>query len=113
MRLGESAYSKEWLNKGDVQKILDIQESTAERFGAVAQRLNLLTEQQLAVLLAEQAECSDILKEQLIHAGLVSIQEAEALFSQFLHEREQRLEMAVPRHSTATNAPASLFVKRR
>ena len=113
VRLGESAHSKKWLNKGEVQKILDIQESTAERFGTIAHRLNLLTEHQLAVLLAEQSECSDILKEQLIDAGLVSIQEAEALFSQFLHEREQRLEMAVPRHTTATNAPASLFVKRR
>jgi len=107
VRLGESAHSKKWLNKGEVQKILDIQESTAERFGTIAHRLNLLTEHQLAVLLAEQSECSDILKEQLIDAGLVSNQEAEALFSQFFHEREQRLKMVVPRHSTVTNAAAA------
>ncbi|MFT4558740.1 MAG: diguanylate cyclase (GGDEF)-like protein, partial [Planctomycetaceae bacterium] len=91
VRLGELAWSKDWLKKPDVQKILDIQESTGERFGAIAHRLDLLTEQQLALLLAEQSECSDILQEQLIDAGLISVQEAEALFSQFFHEREQRL----------------------
>ncbi len=104
VRLGESAYSKEWLKKGDVQKVLDLQESTGERFGAIAHRLNLLTEQQLALLLAEQSECSDILKEQLIDAGLISSQEAEALFSQFFHEREQRLESTTPRPSTAADS---------
>ena len=107
VRLGESAYSKEWLKKGDVQKILDIQESTGERFGAIAHRLNLLSEQQLALLLAEQSECSDILKEQLIDAGLISDQEAEALFSQFFHEREQRLESTVTPVSTAADATAA------
>jgi diguanylate cyclase (GGDEF)-like protein len=91
VRLGESAFSREWLTKTDVQRILDIQESTADRFGAIAYRLNLLTEQQLAVLLADQSECSDILMEQLIAAGLISAREAEALFSQFFNEREQRL----------------------
>jgi diguanylate cyclase (GGDEF)-like protein len=91
VRLGELAWSKEWLKKADVQKTLGIQESTGERFGAIAHRLDLLTEQQLALLLAEQSECSDMLQEQLIAAGLISAQEAEALFSQFFHEREQRL----------------------
>lgn len=104
VRLGESAYSKEWLTKADVQKILDIQESTGERFGAIAHRLNLLSEHQLALLLAEQSECSDILKEQLIDAGLLSDQEGEALFSQFFHEREQRLESTAPGVSTAADA---------
>jgi len=91
VRLGELAWSKDWLKKPDVQKILDIQESTGERFGAIAHRLDLLNEQQLALLLAEQSECSDMLQEQLIDAGLISAQEAETLFSQFFHEREQRL----------------------
>ena len=103
VRVGELACSKGWLKKGDVQKILDIQESTGERFGAIDHRLNLLTEQQLALLLAEQSECSDVLKEQLIDAGLISDQEAETLFSQFLHEREQRLATTVPRLSTAAD----------
>jgi diguanylate cyclase (GGDEF)-like protein len=91
VRLGESAFSKGWLKKADVQKVLDIQESTGERFGAIAHRLELLNEHQLALLLAEQSECSDILQEQLIDAGLISAQEAGVLFSEFFHEREQRL----------------------
>ena len=100
IRLGELAYSRKWLEKGDVQKILDIQESTGERFGAIAHRLYLLTEEQLALLLAEQSECSDTLKDQLINAGLIDGQEAEALFSQFVHERELRLKTTAPRRST-------------
>lgn len=83
IRLGELAFTKEWLNKADVQKVLDIQESTGARFGSIIHRLELLTERQLGFLLAEQSECSDILQEQLIDAGLINAQEAEALFSQF------------------------------
>jgi hypothetical protein len=49
----------------------------------------------LAFLLAEQSECSDILQQLLIDAGLISAQEAEALFSQFFHERELSLESTV------------------
>lgn len=91
VRLGELAWSKGWLKKADVQKILAIQESSGERFGAIAHRLGLLSVAQLALLLAEQSECSDVLQEQLIDAGLISAQEAEALFSQFFHECEERL----------------------
>ena len=107
VRLGESAYSKEWLKKGDIQKVLHLQESTSERFGAIAHRLNLLTEHQLALLLAEQSECPAILKEQLIDAGLISDQEAETLFSQFSHEREQRLETAASHVSAAADTPVA------
>lgn len=103
VRIGEAAYSREWLTKADVQKILDLQESTGERFGAIAHRLNLLTEQQLALLLAEQSECSDILIQQLIDTSLISAQEVEALFSQFFHERERRLATVAPQVSTAAD----------
>lgn len=105
VRLGELACSKEWLKKADVQKVLDLQKSTGERFGAIAHRLELLNDQQLALLLAEQSECSDILQEQLIDAGLISAQEAEALFSQFFHEREQRMRTAGPSEPCSTATP--------
>ena len=95
VRLGERAFTRNWLTKADVQKVLDIQESTGERFGAIAHRLSLLSSRQLAFLLAEQSECPDILQQLLIDAGLISAQEAEALFSQFFHERELSLESTV------------------
>lgn len=108
VRLGESAFSREWLTKADVKRILDIQESTAERFGAIVYRLNLLTEQQLAVLLADQSECPDILTAKLIDAGLINAQEAEALFAQFIHERERRLTTSsVDATSLAADATAA------
>jgi hypothetical protein len=91
VRLGELAYSRGWLAQVDVQRILDIQESTGERFGAIGRRLDLLTERQLALLLAEQSECSDILKGQLVDSGLLNLEEVEVLFSQFVDERDQRL----------------------
>ena len=105
VRLGESAFSKGWLKTPDVQKVLDIQESTGERFGTIAHRLDLLTEQQLALLLAEQSECSDTLMEQLVAANLIEALEVEVLFSQFSHEHEQRLE--TPPSSTASSVARS------
>jgi hypothetical protein len=55
------------------------------------------------LLLAEQSECSDILQEQLIDAGLISAQEAGVLFSEFFHEREQRL-VTLPTGEPASTA---------
>ena len=108
VRLGELAWSKGWLKKADVQKVLDIQESTGERFGAIAHRLGLLSVAQLGLLLAEQSECSDVLQEQLIDAGLISAQEAEVLFSQFFHEREERLRtLRTTEPSLTATAPAA------
>ena len=104
VRLGELAFTKEWLKKADVQKVLDIQESTGERFGSIAHRLKLLTEQQLASLLAEQSECSETLKEELVDAGLITAQEIETLHSQFCHERDQRLEETVASDSTSPSS---------
>ena len=99
--IGELACSKHWLESSDVEQILDGQESTGERFGTIANRLGLLTEQQLAVLLAEQTECSDMLVGRLTDSGMISAPEADLLLSQFLLEREQRLSTSPAKFETA------------
>ncbi|NQV29057.1 MAG: GGDEF domain-containing protein [Rhodopirellula sp.] len=107
VRLGELAYSRGWLAQADVQRILDIQESTGERFGAIGRRLDLLTERQLALLLAEQSECSDILKGQLVDSGLLNLEEVEVLFSQFVDERDQRLNAPLNASASTATSPTA------
>lgn len=99
VHIGELACSKDWLDMVDVQRILDLQEVTGERFGTIAHHLGLLTDTQLAILLAEQSECSDTLLQLMVDAGMFSLQEAELLLSQFMLSKKQRLES-----STATAA---------
>lgn len=104
IRIGELACSKEWMQMSDVQQVLDIQESTGERFGAIAHRLSLLSEEQLAVLLADQAECSDMLIKQLTEHGIIDSLQAELLLSQFILERKERLEASFQRPTSTALA---------
>jgi hypothetical protein len=55
----------------------------------------------LAVLLAEQTECSDMLVGRLTDSGMISAPEADLLLSQFLLEREQRLSTSPAKFETA------------
>lgn len=90
--IGELACSKKWLDMAGVQQILNRQEVSGERFGTIAHRLGLFSDAQLAILLAEQSECSDILLKQLVDAEIFSRQEAELLLSQFLLSKKNRVE---------------------
>lgn len=96
IHVGELAHQKEWMEMADVQRVLEIQEVTGERFGAIANRLNMLTDTQLAVLLAEQSESTDTLIEQLCERDLLSMQEAEVLRARFEQDRSDFVQHAKP-----------------
>jgi len=106
VHIGELALHKHWLNLQGLKQTLEMQESTGERFGGVAHRLGLLTSNQLAYLLAEQSEDSNLVAEQLVKLGVVEDVEARSLLESFRADVERCLanEPTVERSATEVAA---------
>ncbi len=84
--VGELGCQHGCLDSAAVQRILDEQLATDERFGEAAVRLGLLTESQLAQLLAWQNEDPKSLAQTLIRCGVLGRQDTELLLDQYLAE---------------------------
>ena len=82
--LGELAIDTGLLTDKQVAKILDLQGENEERFGAVALALNLLTLDELAMLLARQRENPIQLARQLIGKRLLEESQALELVNEYL-----------------------------
>lgn len=89
--IGELASRRHWLNADQIQCILRTQDYSAERFGFIACDMGLLNHEQLAVLLAEQAESAELIVDHLREKKSMDHTEALALLNQFYDERSQRL----------------------
>lgn len=83
MHIGELALHRRWLDLNGLKDTLEMQETTGERFGSVAHRLGLLTTTQLAFLLANQAEDSNVVAESLVKLGVVEEADAQTLLMTF------------------------------
>lgn len=90
--IGELALKRGWLDQASVQKVLESQKSTRERFGTIAHRLNLLTDVQLACLLADQAEDLDVLAESLVDRQHLAKHEIEVMLDCFRQECRRAIE---------------------
>jgi diguanylate cyclase (GGDEF)-like protein len=78
------------LDRPDVDRILERQNVTNERFGEAAQGLELLTEAQLAQLLAWQAEDPKALAHELVKSGILTLPDVDMLLDQYLAETSLR-----------------------
>lgn len=101
--LGEMALRRHWLTLKDVEQLLASQEQTGERIGGIAYRLNLLSDRQLACLLADQLEQSDVVAKNMVLQGVMSETESQALLDSFLSERDS-LVMATHNHNPVVQA---------
>jgi diguanylate cyclase (GGDEF)-like protein len=90
--LGVLACQAGCLDRKGVEQILERQEVTDERFGEAALRLELLTETQLAQLLAWQAEDPKVLAHQLVQTGVLTRPDVDMLLEQYLSETPLRRE---------------------
>ena len=90
--IGNLAVQREWLTPENLQHVLDMQEHSGERFGGVAYRLKLLTDRQVACLLADQSEHAETLIEVLVTQGVIEAPEADTLLSCFTAERNSYVE---------------------
>jgi hypothetical protein len=88
--LGELGCQYGCFDAAGVERILKEQAITDERFGEAAVRLGLLTEPQLAQLLAWQNENPKILAQQLLRADILDRQDTEILLEQYLAESSIR-----------------------
>lgn len=85
-RIGFLAQQENFLNLKQVDQIMVEQERTGRRFGAVAVELGLLTDEQLAHLLALQREDPQMLARRLVADRLLDSQRANTLLEQFQAE---------------------------
>jgi diguanylate cyclase (GGDEF)-like protein len=85
--IGELALKHGWLDQASVQKVLETQKSTRERFGTIANRLGLLTDVQLGFLLAEQAEDPEVLAKSLVDCQYIQDHEIDLLLECFQRRR--------------------------
>ena len=90
--IGELALKHGWLDQSSVQKVLETQKSTRERFGTVANRLGLLTDVQLGCLLAEQAEDTEVLAKSLVDCQYVPDHEIDLLLECFQQQRRRAIQ---------------------
>lgn len=86
--VGDLACQNGYLDTQAVKSILEEQLATDERFGEAARRLGLLTESQLAQLLAWQNEDPIGLAQQLVRSGVLGRQDTEILLEQYLAESD-------------------------
>jgi two-component system, cell cycle response regulator len=86
IRLGELAVREEHLDEQSVQRILEAQQDTNERFGTTAIRLGLLTEDQLIHLLVLQNEDPYALAQALVRTGQLAPERGAALLEEYLTE---------------------------
>jgi len=110
VHLGELACQHGWIGQNDVQRVLQLQDVTGERFGAIAHRLGLLGESHLAALLAEQSESAAQLAAQLVQGGILGQAEADALQVGFDQERARMLNPDTSDSPAAAPAPVSAQV---
>jgi len=92
MHIGELALKHGWLDQTSVQKVLETQKSTRERFGTVANRLGLLTDVQLGCLLADQAEDAEFLAKSLVECQYVQGHELDLLLECFQQQRRRAIQ---------------------
>ncbi|MBI1311319.1 HDOD domain-containing protein [bacterium] len=90
--IGELALKRGWLDQASVQQVLEAQKSARERFGTVACRLGLLTDVQLACLLADQAEDADVLVKSLAECQYGQKHELDLLLDCFRQECRRHIE---------------------
>ncbi|MCA9114214.1 MAG: HDOD domain-containing protein [Planctomycetaceae bacterium] len=83
VRIGELAQRQGWLTPDDIQQILDDQNASKERFGEVAIRLSLLTEQQVGWMIALQQEDPADLARALVGLELLERDQADQLRQEF------------------------------
>ncbi|MCH8828971.1 MAG: diguanylate cyclase, partial [Planctomycetes bacterium] len=86
VRVGELAVSWKVLSHADVDRICDTQNRGSDRFGETAIRLGLLSDNQLAWLLALQREDPTSLSQAVAQTGLLGESEMHALRDQYLAE---------------------------
>ena len=84
IRIGELAEQQGWLGEDDIRRILEDQQTTSQRFGQVACRLGLLTEQQVAMLIALQQEDPAALAGALVDLHLIERNDIEQLREEYL-----------------------------
>ncbi len=102
--IGELALKHGWLDQASVQKVLETQKSTRERFGTVANRLGLLTDVQLGCLLAEQAEDSEVLAKSLVDCQYIQDHEIDLLLECFQQQRRRAIQNSLVEQPQATTA---------
>ncbi len=93
--IGELALKRGWLDQTSVQKVLETQKSTRERFGTIAHSLGLLTDVQLGCLLADQAEDPEVLSELLVNCQYAQKHELELLLDCFRQEVRRDIEQSL------------------
>lgn len=84
--IGELACEQRFLDADQVDQILREQERSRERFGAIAMRLGLLTEDQLVQLLVLQQEDPMRLAKTLVSMKLIDVKEIAGLLREYLSE---------------------------
>jgi diguanylate cyclase (GGDEF)-like protein len=90
--IGELALKYGWLDQPSIQKVLETQKSTRERFGTVANRLGLLTDVQIGCLLADQAEDAEVLSRSLVDCQYVPDHEIDLLLECFQQQRRRAIQ---------------------
>ncbi|QDT39005.1 sensor domain-containing diguanylate cyclase [Stratiformator vulcanicus] len=86
VKIGDLAVRRTVLNSMEVDQILEQQQSSGKRFGEIAMQLELLTEDQVADLLAWQSECPQTLAVELVKKGLLERQAATMLLKTYIAE---------------------------
>ncbi len=90
--IGELALKHGWIDQTSVQKVLETQKSTRERFGTVANRLGLLSDVQLGFLLAEQAEDPEVLARSLVDCQYIQDHEIDLMLECYQQQRRRAIQ---------------------
>ena len=88
--IGQLAVQKGWISPSDVMQILEDQSVSAERFGTIACRQELLTHGQLAELLADQQEDATLVAMRLIKREALAAEEVKVLLECFREDVRRR-----------------------
>jgi hypothetical protein len=83
LRVGSLAQLLGWLTSAQIDEIRRRQNATGERFGRCAVELGHMTEDQLATVLAIQAEPPNLLARTLTIMGLVDKRQADDLLMRY------------------------------
>jgi diguanylate cyclase (GGDEF)-like protein len=86
VRIGILAQQQNWLEPATIEAVLREQERTGDRFGRTAIRLGLLSETQIAQLLALQQEDPITLASLLARTGLIDAERASVLVDAYFVE---------------------------
>lgn len=99
--IGQLAVQKGWLTHADVMAVLEDQSLSAERFGVIACRLDLLTVNQVAELLANQREDATLVAMRLIKREILDATEVNLLLDQFRDSLNSEFEVTAAQTKSA------------